>query len=160
MDQKNINKRLILGVFFLTLTGLSVTPTLACTIFTVSSGDIVFFGNNEDYTNPNTYLWLTNVNDSNFQKYGAVYVAIDYGGGLSVQGGMNSAGLAFDANGVPERPLNPHPELPSPRAWIPLMMLQECATVTEAINLAKNYNWGIRSMNYQIHVADTTGDAQ
>lgn len=31
----------------------------SCTIFTVSFGKTVFFGNNEDYINPNTYYWVS-----------------------------------------------------------------------------------------------------
>jgi len=38
------------------------------------------------------------------------------------------------------------------------MMMEECATVEEAIEMAKSYNWGSK-IRYQLHLADATGDA-
>ena len=66
----------------------------ACTIFTVSSGDSVLFGNNEDYSNPATYYW---VEPSGNGRYGAVYFGFD---NLWPQGGVNEKGLAFDINSL------------------------------------------------------------
>ncbi len=130
----------------------SGAPPESCTIFTASFGDTVLFGNNEDYTNPNTYYWTS---PSTPQFYGGVYVGY---GNLSPQGGINEKGLAFDYNALPEVPLNYHSELPRLTGNPGFTILRECATVEEAIDMAKSYNWG-SSLWYQIHLADATGDA-
>ncbi|MHA2110268.1 MAG: hypothetical protein ACW98W_02250 [Candidatus Hodarchaeales archaeon] len=52
----------------------TTTVTSACTIFTVSSGDKVLFGNNEDWTNPNTYIWFELPKEG---KFGGVYLGFD-----------------------------------------------------------------------------------
>lgn len=136
---------------------VTVESAVACTIFTAVSGDTVLFGNNEDYTNPNTYIWFT----PDWGQYGGVYVGFDLdfeAKYFNIQGGMNEKGLAFDANALPEKPLSPHPERSSSDLWVVFRMLQECATVAEAIDLTKSFNWG-SSLKYQVHLADATGDA-
>jgi len=129
----------------------SDTPE-SCTIFTASCGDTVFFGNNEDYTNPNTYYW---VSPSTVQFYGGVYFGYD---NFSPQSGINEKGLAFDYNALPKAALTPHPELPPLRGNPGFIILRECATVEEAIAMAQSYSWGT-SLQYQIHLADAAGDA-
>jgi len=128
----------------------------SCTIFAAAHGDTVLFGNNEDYTNPNTYYWVI---PSSEGTYGGVYVGFD---NLSPQGGINEKGLAFDTNGLPPADLNPRSELLAPPpGWIVETIMKEAATVEEAIDIAKRYhryNWGL-PMKYQILLADATGDA-
>jgi len=127
----------------------------ACTIFTISRGDVVLFGNNEDYYNRSDVVYFI---PSGEGRYGAVYLGQRYGDRYNPQGGMNERGLAFDANALPRAELNPHPERPQPRTWLAVMILEECATVEEAIEMAESYDWG-SSMAYQLHLADATGDA-
>jgi len=62
----------------------------ACTIFMGSSGGKVFVGNNEDFIDPNTYVWFLTPSPD---KLGRVYFG--YGHELP-QGGMNEKGLFFD----------------------------------------------------------------
>ncbi|NIM49341.1 MAG: hypothetical protein GTO22_08800 [Gemmatimonadales bacterium] len=123
----------------------------SCTIFAASFGNTVLYGNNEDYNNPNTYYWVRPPGEG---TYGGVYLGFD---NFSPQGGMNERGLAFDYNALPEAPLNPHPELPDAGA-IMRRIQQTCATVEDAIAVAKSYNWG-RSLRWQVLLADATGDA-
>ncbi|MBU7012051.1 MAG: hypothetical protein HXS46_15310 [Theionarchaea archaeon] len=130
----------------------SDTTPESCTIFTASFGEMVLFGNNEDYSNPKTYYW---VSPSTVQFYGGVYFGYD---SFSPQGGINEKGLAFDYNALPEVPLNPHPELPQLHGNPGLIILRECTTIEEAIAMARGYNWGT-SLTYQMHMADATGDA-
>lgn len=129
----------------------SETPE-SCSIFTASLGDTVLFGNNEDYTNPKTYYWIS---PSTSEFYGGVYLGYD---NMSPQGGINEKGLAFDYNALPKASLNPHPELPSLYGNPGFIILRECSTVEEAIDMAKRYSWGT-SLAYQMHMADSTGDA-
>jgi hypothetical protein len=123
----------------------------SCTIFAASFGDTVLYGNNEDYNIPNTYYW---VRPSGKDIYGGVYVGFD---NFSPQGGINEKGLAFDYNALPEAPLNPRPELPD-KGGIMGKIQRTCATVEEAIALAKKHNWG-SSLRWQVLMADATGDA-
>jgi len=148
-------KGLLLGLLILAYVGPNIVTVTACTIFTLSKGETVLFGNNEDYYNRSDIIYYVPAEDG---RYGAVYLGQRYPDRYNPQGGMNEAGLAFDANALPVMSLTPHPELPSPRTWIAVMMMEECATVEEAIEMAKSYNWGSK-IRYQLHLADATGDA-
>ncbi len=140
----------------------------SCTIFSASIGDRVLFGNNEDYTNPNTYYWTEPADKENF---GAIYLGFE---NYSYQGGINEKGLCFDANALPGSRINPHDELNAPPAyappnekyaiWTPVLILRKAATVEEAIKIAGKYqrsNWYSKSgsLSYQINLADAKGDA-
>jgi len=123
----------------------------SCTIFTASFGVKVYFGNNEDWINPNTYYWV--VPPTN-EDYGVVYFGFD---NFWPQGGINEKGLAYDVNALPKSPLNPHPELP--KIDYPFYEnLKKYATVEEVINAVKSHSWE-NSWKAQLHVADKTGDA-
>jgi len=125
----------------------------SCTIFTASYGGTALFGNNEDTMNPKTYYWVVPAEEGN---YGGVYLGLD---NLFAQGGINEKGLAFDANALRPAPLNRHPELPPlPGRKLGERLLGQCATVEEALNWVKQYNWG-SSFAGQIHLADAMGDA-
>ena len=123
----------------------------SCTIFAASYGNTVLYGNNEDYTNYNTYYW---VKPSTEGKYGGVYLGFD---NFFPQGGVNEKGLAYDFNALPKAPLNPHPDLPD-RGAIIKKIHETCATVEEAIIVARKHNWG-SSIKWQVLLADATGDA-
>jgi pimeloyl-ACP methyl ester carboxylesterase len=123
----------------------------SCTIFAASFGSTVLYGNNEDYRIPKTYYWAE---PSGEKTFGGVFLGFD---NFFPQGGINEKGLAFDFNALPEAPLNPHPELPGRRDIIK-KIYQTCATVEEAIALAKKHNWG-SSIRWQVLLADATGDA-
>ncbi|MFX0149691.1 MAG: carcinine hydrolase/isopenicillin-N N-acyltransferase family protein [Candidatus Hodarchaeota archaeon] len=131
---------------------ITIRSVSACTIFTASYGNTVFFGNNEDWTNPNTYIWFELSEDN---QNGGVYLGFN---DFYSQGGMNEKGLCFDANALPKLSLNPHPELPYSEGWIVRFLMKICANVTEVIDVASKYNWGT-SMAYQVQFADATGDA-
>ncbi|MFX0173768.1 MAG: carcinine hydrolase/isopenicillin-N N-acyltransferase family protein [Candidatus Hodarchaeota archaeon] len=124
----------------------------ACTIFTSSYGDTVLFGNNEDWTNPNTYIWFE-LSENN--QYGGVYLGFN---DFHSQGGMNEKGLCFDANGLPRISLNSHPELPYTEEWVVRFLMKICTNVTEVTEMASKYNWGT-SIAYQVQFVDATGDA-
>jgi len=146
------------GVLFGTISETVLSDAIpgSCTIFTASYGNTVLFGNNEDYTNPKTYYWVSPPSEGN---YGGVYFGFD---NFSLQGGINEKGLSFDANALPKALLNPHPELPAPPSeWVVETIMKKAATVEEAIDIASRYkrdNWGI-PLKYQIILADAKGDA-
>jgi hypothetical protein len=127
----------------------------SCTTFAVSYGNHVLFGNNEDFTDPNTYIWSV---PGDAGSYGGVYLGYQAG---RPQGGINEVGLAYDALALPATTLNPQPGLPpkgsSDTAFLG-RMLSRSATVEEAISFAQGYNWGA-SITFQVLLADATGDA-
>lgn len=129
----------------------------SCTIFSVSFGESVFFGNNEDWRNPLTYIW---VEPSGEGKYGVLCVGFD---DLGPQGGINEKGLAFDGNALPYVPIKSYPDRLQPsEAVVNKIIMQKCATVEEAITMARSYDWGtIYSGKFagQYLLADATGDA-
>ncbi len=131
---------------------ITIHSALACTIFTISHNDTVYFGNNEDWSNPETYIWFKT---SNQNQYGGVYLGFD---DFFPQGGMNVKGLCYDGNALSSGELNPHPELPSLTKWVGIYIMDTCANISEVIETSLSYNWGSR-MNYQIQYADADGNA-
>ena len=129
--------------------------TRHCTIFTVSRGGRVFFAGNDDYTNRDSYYWVDPGGDAT--GYGAVY----FGEPDNVQQGFNEKGLAYDANGLPQAPVMPHPERKPVHGGYtsyPIEILRACATVEEVIAWVREHQWHT-AMHDQLHFADATGDA-
>ncbi len=127
----------------------------SCTSFTVEQGETLLFGNNEDYKNPNTYLWVEPASEDG---YGGVYLGYQQG---QPQGGINEKGLAFDGLALPPAQFHWDPELPpagrsTTAFWGKI--LRSCANVEEAIQMAAGYNWG-RTISHQIILADASGDS-
>ncbi|WP_268225136.1 hypothetical protein [Sinomicrobium oceani] len=112
---------------------MAIQPLLACTIFVLTNGDKVLFFNNEDFTNPNNRMWFIPKGEGHF---GCMFVGYDDG---SAQGGMNTEGLAFDW--YAGRPVDYHPEahLKPIRDNSSERMLEQCATVEEAIKFYQTY---------------------
>jgi hypothetical protein len=125
-----------------------------CTVLTVSQGDRVFFGGNDDYINRNSAYW---VDPGRATRYGAIY----FGEPDNVQQGFNEKGLAYDANGLPLAPVSAHsgrkPVFGGYTSY-PIQILRECATVEEVIAWAQEHRWHT-AMRDQLHFADATGDA-
>jgi hypothetical protein len=99
----------------------------ACTIVVLADGKTTLFCNNEDWSNPLTRVWVV-PGGTNYDA--CVFVGFDNGW---AQGGMNSHGLAFDwvAGGNFEYRLDTR--LKSVRGNPSQRMLEQCATVDEAI---------------------------
>ncbi len=147
-----MNRKIIILIPLVFVTIFTFQSGLGCTIFTIAHGDTVYFGNNEDWSNPETYIWFKT---STAEQYGGVYLGFD---DFFPQGGMNEKGLCYDANALANGVLNDHPELPTLRKWVGIHIIETCANISETIETALSYNWGV-SMKYQIHYADATGDA-
>jgi hypothetical protein len=125
-----------------------------CTIVTVSKGDSIFFGGNDDYINPDSYYW---VEQGDSTKYGVIWI----GTPDNPQQGVNEKGLAYDSNGLPRFDVNPHPErIPVPGEYHNYIMqiMHECETVQEVIDWAQKHQRK-PYMHDQLHFADATGDA-
>lgn len=129
----------------------------SCTIFTVANSESVFFCNNEDWHDPETYYWVI---PSDEDGYGVLCFGY---GNLYPQGGINERGLAFDANALPRVAVKANPEGLKPyQAIVNVILMRKCATVEEAMDLAKRYDWsqcyGGR-LDGQFMIADPSGDA-
>jgi hypothetical protein len=132
--------------------GVSGPPR--CTVFTVSKGERVFLGGNDDYINPDSTYW---VDPGDVRRYGAIWV----GSPDNVQQGVNEKGLAYDANGLPRANVNPHDErepVTGGYTDYPIHILRECATVEEVIAWVQTHRWH-SFMRDQMHFADASGDA-
>jgi len=132
----------------------SLSQTNDCTVITVEKRKKVFFGGNDDYIKPDTYYWVDRGGENN---YGAFWI----GQPDNVQQGVNSKGLAYDANGLPRIDVNPHNEREQVNGEYnsyPIKILRECESVQEVIDWANSHRWHT-FMHDQMHFADASGDA-
>lgn len=148
MNQKN-RVTLIVGTL---LAFLFVQPASACTIFMATSGDEVLAGNNEDWYTINSYIQFV---PGYGGAYGQVYVGTSE---WYAEGGMNTMGLFYDVAAIPEIEMNDHLEKSTRSDWPPVVMLETCANVSEAIQFFNNSRFDT-TIWYQFLVADRNGDA-
>lgn len=133
---------------------LLVRPGVACTIVTATAGDTVFFAANEDQ--PPNKAWL--VTDKT-GRYGVVFLATPTDDApLVLQMGINEQGLSYDINAISDEPLARVPGAVRQDEWALVQLMREVGTVAELLERLFRYDWG-RSIAYQIHVADRSGDA-
>jgi len=109
---------------------------------------------------------LIQFNSASADGYGWVLVGFRLSDGrIWEQGAVNDHGLAWDGNGLPDTRLNSHPEKTFSYATgsYQSKIMNEAATVEEAIQIARNFNFDSVAfrglMNYQLHIADASGDA-
>ncbi len=151
----------------------SLQTSPSCTIFTVSIGDTVFYGNNEDYRKEylsRLRLWYTlpqNISVIGGERsiYGTILIGFlnEERGELDPYpcGGMNDHGLIFDINGLPSLELHDNPNgLPfwTNNNWYIHTSLYDCKNVEEVIEWYKTYKWDA-TIGGQIHYPDASGDA-
>jgi len=147
----------VLCLLFMFLMGyyfLAVSYPHHCSVFSITKGKQVFFGGNDDYINPDSYYW---VDPGDSTHYGVIWI----GTPDNVQQGINEAGLAYDANGLPRFDVNPHNERENvygDYTIYPIRIMQECAIVEEVINWVNTHQWHT-FMHDQMQFADKTGDA-
>jgi len=126
-----------------------------CTVITISKGDSVFFGGNDDYINPDSYYFVEKGDSS---RYGVIWI----GTPDNPQQGINEKGLAYDSNGLPRFDVNPHTErIPVKGEYYHnyvMQIMHECSTVEEVIAWI-NTHQRFPYMHDQMHFADKTGDA-
>lgn len=138
----------------------------SCTNLAISQNDEIFFGNNEDggedhplFLHPEkSVIWFY---PNSAEGYGMVQLGWYWQDiHLSFQGGINEFGLSYDSTGVPDLPLNPHPEKPynNANAFFWTTILRNCRNVSEAVAFINDFNFG-ESMWYQVFLADATGEA-
>ncbi len=124
----------------------------SCTIFAIRRGEKVFFGNNEDWSDPKTIYW---VEPSAKGQYGSVYFGFNH---YNPQGGINEKGLAFDYNALPRSPMKSQRDRPRRPGPLINLVMQQAATAEEALAILQRYDWG-GALAWQMLLADATGDA-
>lgn len=136
-----------------------VDSVSACTIFTVSDGQSIFFCGNED--NSEAFQWRIWFDPSTNNRYGRVFIGFRIVNNLDVpMAGLNDQGLAIDLNAVPYAPLTMSPERENFQGAIFTKWLADCATVDEVKDKLSLYNLiDLETNPDQIHVADKTGNA-
>jgi len=125
-----------------------------CTVITLSKGDSVFFGGNDDYIETDSYYW---VQPGDSSRYGVIWI----GTPDNPQQGVNEKFVAYDSNGLPRVDVNPHTErIPVPGEYHNYLMqiMHECSTVEEVVAWVQAHQRH-PYMHDQLHFADATGDA-
>jgi penicillin V acylase-like amidase (Ntn superfamily) len=161
-----VQMRQIVIPILLTCSLLAHQHSSACTVFTISKGDVVLAGNNEDWKSPNTKIWFVPAKDG---KCGGVYFGFDkpviHGSWVS-QGGMNEKGLFFDVTATEEVKvaIPAGPKKPVFDGWdlIRERIMFECATVKEALDMLTRYQYpgsGKGTMRGMYIIGDATGDS-
>ena len=155
---KRIGALSFVGLLWVTLS--VVSSASACTIFSVSYGQKIFFAGNEDQRPQNSASWLF-VDKTG--PLGVVFFATPWAKWpIVMEAGMNEKGLCYDQNWIPDEKLNNHPEKIKAKDHPSWEMMRVCATVEDVIAKYPQYNWGGHwggVIEFQIHFADKTGDA-
>ena len=112
----------------------SLGNVFACLILFITDGKTILVGNHED--------WYARDAEVTFipaaaKKYGMVY--FDFASERTAQGGMNTAGLFFDGTRTPFAPYNENNLKTDCKCYIWKKILEECASVEEAIHYVKKY---------------------
>jgi hypothetical protein len=147
-------KKLFMILLFL-FNVFMANPLMACTAFVAVDSDTILVGNNEDwYICP---IELT-FEQSEKGKFGRVYFYVNY----NRTAGMNTQGLMFDffstPDSIPEVTISKDKE--AYEGDLLKKMLEECATVEQALQLLAKYNLSfLEPFRIQIFIVDKTGDS-
>jgi hypothetical protein len=105
----------------------------ACTIFVLTDSERTLFCNNEDWSNPLSRIWFVPAPEG---FYSCAYVGFDNNG---AEGGMNSAGLAYDWVAGFNEKWEPYTTMQPVGGRSSERMLETCATVDEAVAFYQKY---------------------
>lgn len=153
VNYKFITMKIYLKYFLCVPLWLTFNFSFACTIFTSSSGDAVFVGNNEDICTANSVIHIFPPGKDSFGR-----ILWGFKAAGNYQGGMNEYGLFFDGAGTPPVKMT-QPDLPAFKGdFVFGEALKKCKTVEEAINLVKKYRMPYLQFSHLL-LADATGDA-
>jgi len=149
---KSIIKLAVFGVSFISL--LDASSTVACTIITASNSRTVLFAGNQDWFPVDSYLVVDKTGE-----FGVVFFAHPAKSyGLLMMKGINEKGLSYDFNWIPKEKLIPHPERSPQFEWAIITHMRNSSTAEEILSKLLTYNFG-NSIDYQIHIADKSGNA-
>jgi hypothetical protein len=126
----------------------------ACTGITSSNEMITLMGNNEDYIDPDTYIWFK---PPESEKFCCSFVGYK---GFWAQGGINEKGLCFDGFGTPFNPYYTNTEnKPIYRNGnLAEKALEECQNISELVNLFDQYYFPALKIS-QLFFVDKEGNS-
>jgi tetratricopeptide (TPR) repeat protein len=142
-------KSFIITCFIFFFMGSLILP---CTMVMVAREGVILAGNNEDWRNPNTRMWIVPPQKG---EYGRVCFGFDDN---STQGGMNDQGLFIDGNALARTDWQADPEKKTFQGNLMDYILAQCATVNEAIEFLKKYNFSAFSQA-KFPIADAKGES-
>jgi len=148
-------KKIILPIFLIAISFARVYP---CSVLFYADKNVCLAGNNEDNFLPYTQIQFLPAEKG---KYGRVfwgYYPIYCPEEASKQGGMNEKGLFYDGLSLPPVPVKTTSGKPTYVGDLMEKILEECATVEEAINILNKHNL-INLTTGQMFIADKSGDA-
>ena len=126
-----------------------IIPSFACSMFSFQVDGKTIVGNNEDYFDPDTWMWTDKSG-----KYGSVFFGF---GNFFAQGGMNEAGLVFDGFAMEARKVN---DVAGKKSTNPAKLVRKimssCSTVAEVEEIMKEYNLSFME-NAQLMFVDRSG---
>lgn len=130
---------------------LNLVP--ACTVFSVSTGDVAFVGNNEDWVDERPYIKILPAKKG---KHGRIYFGFDKKCKYPF-GGVNDQGLFYDiASLTQRRDIAFDPNKRTRDNGVYETMLEMCASVDAGLHFLRQYNIaGMR--RHHIMIADKTG---
>jgi hypothetical protein len=145
---RKIISLIIIGIFLLT------DPiVISCTVFHASNDSKAFGGNNEDWSDPDTYIYFIPSTESDYGK-----VIVGYTGSYWIQGGMNEKGLFWDGLACPYLEVLNSTGKPYFPGNIFDYILNVCETCDEALDILDQYNMKILE-TAQILLGDQYGDS-
>ncbi len=139
----------------------SIPSIVGCTVFSVTDGEDILIGRNYDFRDTDAYFRIFTPGSN---RYG--YIA--FGGSvlkdnpIEYMGGMNDQGLVIGGTAIPHAPINYHPENLQSNKPLLTKVIEEAATVAEAVNILTTYrmsgypqwsDWGGQRL-----IADKTGE--
>ena len=126
---------------------------LSCTVFHASNDSVAFGGNNEDYNDPDTYIYFFPPTDNELGR-----AIVGYTGNYWIQGGMNEKGLFWDGLATPYLEVLNSTNKPYFNGHIIDYIMSVCETCEEAIDILNQYNMEIFEYA-QILIGDQYGDS-
>jgi hypothetical protein len=133
----------------------STVTIIACSGFYITQGDRILAGNNEDFINPKTKMWVI---PGEKGKYGKIFFGFD---DYSPQGGINEKGLFFDGFATELKKVLKSAGKPRyEKVYDNLQseILSTCATIEDVIAFLNNYNLEFLE-NAMLFFGDSNGNS-
>lgn len=151
--KRNVARTMLLALLASAWIQSQPNTAFCCSAFLVTGDGRVLFGNNEDYSDPDTRIWFV---PGSKDRNGVMYLG--FGNGFP-QGGMNDAGLAFDGFATKRNPLKAQD---GKRVFVgnPISEAMEtCETVDQVIEFLEGIDLSPLLTQAMLFFADASGDS-
>ena len=148
-----MKKIIYIFIFTTCICIINIPNVISCTVFHVSNENVVFGGNNEDWSDPDTYIYFIPSSENEFGR-----AIVGYSGNYWIQGGMNEKGLFWDGLACLYLEVLNSAGKPYYNGHIFDYILDVCETCDEALAILDQYNMRILE-RAQILCGDRYGDS-